>query len=127
MITVVASESVSPAQINDQLHDVMTTNNSQGMDLDVEQIMSQSGIERLVERLSSAFGSDFLVTLAPIATAITEPYSTGLSGFDFQELDSDSNRTFISQFHNDFGDMDSPTDYKDAVYQGWSPSHLAAG
>ena len=114
----------------DQLHDVITTYNLQGMDLDVEQSMSQSGIERLVERLSTDFGSTFSVTLAPVATAMTEADGTGLSGFDYQELDADtgSDPAFYNvQFYNGFGDMSTPTDYEDAVDQGWSPSRLVAG
>lgn len=67
-----------------QLHDVIVQYGLQGMDLDVEQSMSQVGITRLVTRLYTDFGDDFIITLAPVASAL---YDGGnLSGFDYEDL-----------------------------------------
>lgn len=45
-----------------QLADVIRDFGLQGMDLDVEQFMSQEGITRLVNRLYADFGEDFIIT-----------------------------------------------------------------
>jgi hypothetical protein len=113
-----------------QLHDVISTYGLQGMDLDVEQSMSQSGIERLVARLYSDFGSGFQVTLAPVGTAMMFSGGTGLSGFNYNALDAAEGPEiafYNVQFYNGFGDLDNPTDYEDAVNNGYSPSRLVAG
>ena len=43
-----------------------------GLDLDVEEPMSLSGIVRLITRLKADFGKGFLVTMAPVAAAMLE-------------------------------------------------------
>lgn len=68
-----------------QLYDVIVQYSLQGMDLDVEQSMSQFGITRLVKRLYTDFGDDFTITLAPVASAL---YNGGnLSGFRYGLLE----------------------------------------
>lgn len=84
-----------------QLHDVIVQYSLQGMDLDVEQSMTQTGITRLVERLYTDFGQDFIITLAPVASAL---YSgANLSGFKYEDLEdmteSDSGLEII-RFYN---------------------------
>lgn len=67
-----------------QLRDVVAQYGLQGMDLDVEQYMSQAGITRLVTRLHADFGDDFIITLAPVASALSG--QGNLSGFDYEDL-----------------------------------------
>ena len=57
----------------------------QGMDLDVEERMSQYGITRLVIRLNADFGDDFIISMSPVPEALYE--SDNISGFDYWELD----------------------------------------
>jgi chitinase len=69
-----------------QLRDVIAQYGLQGMDLDVEQYMSQAGIARLVARLHADFGDGFIITLAPVASAMSN--GGNLSGFDYGVLES---------------------------------------
>lgn len=71
-----------------QLRDVIVQYGLQGMDLDVEQYMSQTGITRLVSRLHADFGDDFIITLAPVASALTN--QGNLSGFDYGTLETEA-------------------------------------
>lgn len=71
------------------------------MDLDVEQNTDISVIENLITQLKADFGDDFIITLAPVATALTDSkqsneldssllkYTPGsnLSGFDYITLE----------------------------------------
>lgn len=82
-----------------QLRDVIVEYGLQGMDLDVEQYMSQAGITRLVARLHADFGDDFIITLAPVASALSN--QGNLSGFNYETLESEA-RTVSGQDMIDF-------------------------
>ncbi|KJR86227.1 chitinase [Sporothrix schenckii 1099-18] len=102
------------------LHDAIAAYGLQGMDLDVEQSMSQAGITRLVERLAHDFGDRFEVTLAPVASALL-PGGGGpnLSGFSYAALASTIAASpagriafYNAQFYNGFGSLATPDDYE---------------
>ncbi|CAK7239444.1 MAG: hypothetical protein STHCBS139747_000875 [Sporothrix thermara] len=108
-----------------QLHDAIAAYGLQGMDLDVEQSMSQAGITRLVQRLKSDFGPAFEVTLAPVASAL-RPDGAGanLSGFSYATLATATASTdsagdgisfYNAQFYNGFGSLATPADYEAIV------------
>ncbi|KAK3317289.1 glycoside hydrolase family 18 protein [Cercophora scortea] len=111
-----------------QLRKAIVAYNLEGIDLDVEQSMSQAGITRLVRRLRKDFGEDFLITLAPVATALRG--GANLSGFGYLDLADavgDQIDFYNAQFYNGFGDMDSPEPYEAVIAQGWSPLQIVAG
>lgn len=116
-----------------QLRDVIKQYSLQGMDLDVEQSMSQSGIQRLVSRLYLDFGDEFIITLAPVASAMRD--GSNLSGFDYDTLASEAVTAtgtsmidfYNAQFYSGFGTMSSVADFKSLVNHGWDPSLIVAG
>lgn len=69
------------------LHDLIGAHNLQGLDLDVEESFSLNGVIRLIDRLKADFGSDFIITLAPVAAALTEG-GGNLSGFNYFDLEA---------------------------------------
>lgn len=69
------------------LRDVIKEHNLNGVDLDVEEEMSLQGIIRLIDRLRADFGPQFLITMAPVATALI-PGQPHLSGFDYAQLET---------------------------------------
>ncbi|KAL7918415.1 glycoside hydrolase family 18 protein [Trichoderma austrokoningii] len=111
-----------------QLHDLIVNFELEGMDLDVEQPFSQSGINRLISRLRSDFGPDFLITLAPVATALEN--SANLSGFSYNQLQTDEGSSidwYNTQFYSGFGTMETPNDFINIVNTGYSPDIIVAG
>lgn len=116
-----------------QLYNVINQYSLQGMDLDVEQSMSQAGIERLVSRLYTDFGADFSITLAPVASAMTS--SSNLSGFNYTTLAAESLEPsgqemidfYNTQFYSGFGTMNSPANFEAIVNYGWDPTVIVAG
>ncbi|GFP60122.1 hypothetical protein ACSS6W_007731 [Trichoderma asperelloides] len=111
-----------------QLHDLIINFGLDGMDLDVEQPFSRNGINRLISRLRSDFGPDFLITLAPVATALEN--SANLSGFNYNVLQTDQGSNidwYNTQFYSGFGTMESPNDYINIVNTGYSPDIVVAG
>ncbi len=57
-----------------------------GLDLDVEEPMSLDGVVRLIDALRRDFGPGFIITMAPVASALLDRHAN-LSGFDYEELE----------------------------------------
>ncbi len=111
-----------------QLHDLIQSHKLQGMDLDVEQVMSQSGITRLVTRLHTDFGSGFEITLAPVASALDG--GGNLSGFNYGTLEAAAGSDiafYNAQFYNGFGSMATPAAFEAVVSDGWIPEKVVVG
>ncbi|KAE8416374.1 alkaline phosphatase [Aspergillus pseudocaelatus] len=100
----------------------------EGLDLDVEEEMSLSGIIRLIDRLKSDLGDSFIITLAPVAAALLG--IGNLSGFDYRELErqrASKISWYNTQFYNGWGPADDPRMYAAIVAQGWSPQRVVFG
>lgn len=99
-----------------------------GLDLDVEEDMSLPGITRLIDRLKADFGAAFLVTLAPVATALLgRPH---LSGFDYSILEltrGPSIAWYNAQFYSGWGAADSTAWYDAIMSLGWPPQKVVVG
>ncbi|KAJ7647689.1 glycoside hydrolase superfamily [Roridomyces roridus] len=94
------------------LADFITENHMDGMDLDVEQSTPISVIENLITQLKKDFGDDFIVTLAPVASALTE--GSNLSGFDYLSLEKTMGSQiswYNAQFYSGFGSIFPDTQY----------------
>ncbi|KAI1337821.1 glycoside hydrolase superfamily [Xylariaceae sp. FL0016] len=111
------------------LHDLIGTYNLQGLDLDVEQSMSLDGMTRLIDRLKADFGDDFIITLAPVASALTEG-GGNLSGFDYFDLEAqrgDDIAFYNAQFYFGWGDASSASDYESIIDDGFPASKVVMG
>lgn len=111
-----------------QVRQLVNTYGLQGLDLDVEQPMSQRGVERLISRLRSDFGDDFVVTLAPVASALRG--GSNLSGFDYKDLEEhvgDRIGFYNAQFYNGFGSMTNTAAFDAVVSDGWDPRKVVVG
>ncbi|KAF7362255.1 Endo-beta-N-acetylglucosaminidase [Mycena venus] len=98
-----------------------------GMDLDVEQSTPISVIENLITQLKADFGNDFIITLAPVATAMTE--GSNLSGFDYVTLDKAMGAQiawYNVQFYSGFGSLFPDTQYIDIINFGYDPNRRVA-
>lgn len=104
------------------LKNIITTYKLDGVDLDVEEYMSLAGIERVIRRLRADFGPDFVITLAPVATAL---YGGGnLSGFNYDQLYRNVGADiawFNAQFYNGWGYMGNTTNYNAIATRGVIP------
>ncbi|KAE8138882.1 glycoside hydrolase superfamily [Aspergillus pseudotamarii] len=82
---------------------------------DIEEPMSQNGINRLVDRLRADFGPDFLITLAPVATALQG--KAHLCGFNYLRFEGEHGNkidVYNTQFYNGWGSLATTKDY-DAI------------
>lgn len=99
-----------------------------GMDLDVEEDMSLSGIIRLIDRLKSDLGDDFIVTLAPVAAALVGLGNlSGFSYFDLEQQRAFKISWYNTQFYNGWGRPHNTGMYELIVQHGWSPQRVVFG
>ncbi|KAH7038081.1 glycoside hydrolase superfamily [Microdochium trichocladiopsis] len=111
------------------LHDFIGNYNIEGLDLDVEQSMSLDGIIRLIDRLKKDFGDDFVISLAPVGSALTKG-GGNLSGFDYFELEAqrgDKIAFYNAQFYFGWGDPSSAADYEDIIDDGFRADKVVMG
>ena len=110
------------------LRDMVRQHGLDGLDLDVEEEMSLAGIIRLVDRLKADFGSSFIITMSPVATALQgRPH---LSGFDYEALEvmrGSSIDFYNVQFYNNWGKLSDVMDYHAILRQGWSSEKVVVG
>lgn len=138
------------------LHALITRRALCGLDLDIEEEVPLSTPTRLIARLRADFGPAFLITLAPVATALLpdptlpphlrpprpllasgprpnplHPTMPHLSGFSYPQLEcSPAGREvawYNVQFYCGWGDAAS-TDWYDAIIgAGWAPRKIVLG
>jgi hypothetical protein len=110
------------------LKEVVVAKGLQGLDLDVEQTMSLSAIERLINRLYADFGSGFIITLTPVGSAL---YGSGnLSGFSYKQVETDvgSKVSFYNtQYYSGFGSASSTYSFDQAVANGFAANKIVIG
>ncbi|KAK8022045.1 chitinase [Apiospora rasikravindrae] len=106
------------------LRDFLAGYNLQGVDLDVEEQMSLSGIVRLIDRLRADFGPSFVISLAPVGAALRKG-GGNLSGFSYFDLEAqrgDAIDFYNAQFYFGWGSPQTASDYEDIVDSGF-PAH----
>ncbi|RYP44719.1 hypothetical protein DL768_008850 [Monosporascus sp. mg162] len=111
------------------LHELIRERGLQGLDLDVEEEMSLAGVIRLIDRLRADFGAAFVITLAPVATALLDA-RRNLSGFDYEALEVMRGAQiawYNAQFYCGWGDASNPVMYEMCVARGWAPEKLVVG
>lgn len=113
------------------LRDLIRERHLDGLDLDVEEPMTLSGVIRLIDRLRADFGKDFLITLAPVAAALLSANPQhNLSGFDYESLEVMRGRDiawYNTQFYCGWGNMNNTTMYDAIVRRGFPSNKVVVG
>lgn len=102
-----------------------------GLDLDVEEEMSLAGIIRLIDRLKTDFGDEFIITLAPVAAALcSDNPGHNLSGFSYEALEVMRGKQiawYNAQFYCGWGDMSKTAGYDFMIARGWPAQKIVVG
>lgn len=100
-----------------------------GVDLDIEEDITLDGVRQLIDVLRADFGPDFIITLAPVATALCG--GGNLSGFDYEELYKSHGSEIAwmnTQFYCGWGVLDRTAEYDAIISRGVFPaSKVVAG
>lgn len=113
------------------LRDMLRKHRLDGIDLDIEESMSMLACFRLIDRLRADFGPSFLITLAPVATALLvgQPHLSG-PGFDYHLLEQMRGHEiawYNTQFYNGWGDASTTFWYETIIATGWKPEKVVVG
>ncbi|KAJ4335857.1 hypothetical protein N0V87_005839 [Didymella glomerata] len=138
------------------LHAIITIYKLDGLDLDIEEQIPLATATRLIARLRADFGPDFLITMAPVATALIpdpnipphlrpprpmlasgpspnplHPTLPHLSGFSYPELECSVYGKEIAwyntQFYCGWGDAGTTAWYDAIIAAGWKPEKVVLG
>ncbi|MER6760647.1 MULTISPECIES: glycosyl hydrolase family 18 protein [Amycolatopsis] len=111
------------------LRNLIRDHSLSGIDLDVEEQMSNDALNRVIDALRGDFGPDFLITLAPVATELSG--GGGLSGLDYDRLyreRGDQISWFNTQFYCGWGSLADTSGYDQIISHGVVPaSKVVAG
>ncbi|KAI4954526.1 hypothetical protein J4E86_005835 [Alternaria arbusti] len=135
---------------------LITARSLSGLDLDIEEDIPLSTATRLISRLRADFGPEFLITLAPVATALIpdpkipahlrpprpmlasgptpnplHPTLRHLSGFSYPELECSvwgkEIAWYNTQFYCGWGDAFTTEWYDTIIAAGWKPEKIVMG
>ena len=93
-----------------------------GVDLDIREPMSLAAIEKVISALHADFGPTFVITMSPVASALTG--GTNLSGFDYERLYREMGSKiawYNVQFYNGWGSAANPIGYDAIVHRSVVP------
>lgn len=94
-----------------------------GLDIDIEECVDQSTVERLINTLRHDFGPNFLLTLTPVANALQPGGGQpGGANVDYQSLESKFGASiswYNTQFYCGWGDISTTTDYDRIIANGF--------
>jgi chitinase len=102
--------------------------NLNGIDLDVEENVTLANAEMLINQLDSDFGSQFKITLSPVASALWG--GANLSGFSYGPLYSAVGPKiawFNGQFYSGFATLASTADYDKIIQFGYPANKVVGG
>lgn len=111
------------------LRDFLKEHHFDGIDLDVEHPMTLETAIRTIDALRADFGPDFVLAMAPVATALVG--GKNLSGFDYEDLErerGDQIDFYMGQFYSGFARADDVEAYEAIIDRGLiSPDRLVLG
>lgn len=121
----------------DPLLAILRQYNIQGLDIDIEESVPISMPLRLLRQLNTDLGSDFILTMAPVASSLLHS-STGLHGFSQAEMDAQATdparpngklvNWYNAQFYNGWGDASTTAMYDQIISQGgWPADRIVMG
>lgn len=102
-----------------------------GIDLDIEEDVDISTPIRLMTALRRDLGPDFIITMAPLASALSDKLGQNLSGFSYFDLDMfatmpGSDEKLVSWYNGLFygGFARGPPFFESVVQAGWDPNRV---
>lgn len=106
-----------------------------GFDFDVEEDVSQDTLVQLAQQLDSDLGIDFIITGAPVASAMSG--GGNLDNVDWSSLDAAATSSsrpngklfnwYNTQFYDGWGDASSTSSYDAIISAGWDASRIVMG
>ena len=101
-----------------------------GIDLDIEEPVSLDDVKMLIRRIDSDFPSNFIITMAPVATSLQSDAPDQFSGFSYKRLYESTEGKRINWFNGQFysycGGF-TESSYNKVVANGYPPDKVVMG
>ena len=97
-----------------------------GIDLDVEEDVSLSNIKMLINRINTDFGSDFIITMAPLGSSLINDFP-GLGNFVYKDLYNSSEGQRINWFNSQCYFTYTPDVFTAIVDNGYPEEKIVFG
>lgn len=110
------------------LRDMLRATGLDGLDIDVEEETELAVVLRLIDALKADLGEGFLITLAPVATAMLGKKQ--LSGFDYGLLEAvygERIAWYNVQMYCGWGSVEDGKCYAEVIKAGWEPERVVLG
>ncbi|OKL63328.1 hypothetical protein UA08_01731 [Talaromyces atroroseus] len=114
---------------------ILRSHNLDGFDFDVEENVSLDALVKLAQQLDTDLGTDFILTGAPVATALVN--EGNLDNVSWPLLDATATSStrpngklfnwYNTQFYDGWGNAGTPTTYENIISAGWDPSRIVMG
>lgn len=97
-----------------------------GVDLDVEEPVEMSDIQKLIYHLKHDFGKSFLISMAPVQSSLQYD-GPGMSGFSYKDLLNTDEGKMIDYFNGQFYSDYSESAFTQVVKNGYAPEKVVMG
>ena len=97
-----------------------------GIDLDIEEPVSLPNIKKLINQIVQDFGTEFIITMAPIAPSLITDGSS-MAGFNYKELYQSKEGQYIHWFNTQCYGSFSYETYDSIIKNGYPPEKIVMG
>ena len=97
-----------------------------GIDLDIEESVSLDNVKMLIRTLTTDFGQDFIITMAPLGGSLMED-DEGMGGFVYKTLYESPEGQMIDYFNGQFYGSFSFDSYDKAIQNGYPEEKVVMG
>lgn len=97
-----------------------------GIDLDIEEYVKLEDVKMLIKKIKEDFGSDFIITLAPIQSSLQKD-NPGMGGFIYKDLYNSDEGKMIEYFNGQFYFNYSEETYTEVINNGYPCEKVIMG
>lgn len=98
----------------------------QGIDLDIEELVTIENIQKLINSLIRDFGTEFIITMAPISSTLQNDGSS-MAGFNYKQLYQSEEGKYIHWFNTQCYYSFSFDTYDSIIKNGYPPEKIIMG
>jgi len=98
----------------------------QGIDLDIEESVQLTDVQKLIRMIRTEMGPDFLITMAPVQSSL-ESDTPGMGGFVYKDLLNSPEGKEIAYFNGQFYGSFTEESYDNCIKNGYKAEKVVMG
>ena len=105
---------------------IQSKNFIKGINLDVEEEVSLENIKMLINKLNEDFGTDFIITMAPVSFALIDD-NPGMGGFKYKDLLNSEEGKRLNWLNGQFYGNFNLESYNHVIENGYNEEKIVLG